>query len=64
MRPNFTSRILEGLVARRGLVEPRMGIGCGVAVEPVMSEADKEKGPRGATAGAFQARTSADLGPA
>ena len=27
-------------------------------------EVDKEKGPRGATAGAFQARTSADLGPA
>src|SRR5450759_1597363 len=24
----FTSRILEGLVARRGLVEPREGIGC------------------------------------
>jgi hypothetical protein len=24
----FTSRILEGLVARRGFVERRMGIGC------------------------------------
>jgi hypothetical protein len=24
---NFTSRILEGLLARRGLVEPRKGIG-------------------------------------
>jgi hypothetical protein len=27
----FTSRILEGLLARRGLVEPRDGIGCCVA---------------------------------
>jgi hypothetical protein len=27
----FTSRILEGLVARRGLVEPRRGIGCWVS---------------------------------
>jgi hypothetical protein len=26
----FTSRILEGLTARRGLVEPREGIGCWV----------------------------------
>jgi hypothetical protein len=24
---NFTSRILEGLMARRGVVEPREGIG-------------------------------------
>ena len=29
MRPNFTSRILEGLVVSRGLVERRKGIGCG-----------------------------------
>ena len=28
----FTSRILEGLTARRGLVEPREGIGCWVSV--------------------------------
>ena len=27
----FTSRILEGLMARRGLVEPREGIGCWVS---------------------------------
>ena len=27
----FTSRILEGLVARRGLVELREGIGCWVS---------------------------------
>jgi hypothetical protein len=30
----FASRILEGLVARPGLVEPRIGIGCGAAVKP------------------------------
>jgi len=28
---NFTSRILEGLVARRGLVEPREDVGCWVS---------------------------------
>jgi hypothetical protein len=27
----FTSRILEGLVAQRGFVEPRKGIGCWVS---------------------------------
>ena len=27
---NFTSRILEGLMARRGVVEPREEIGCWV----------------------------------
>jgi hypothetical protein len=30
----FTSRILEGLPARGGLVEPRMGIGCQLARGP------------------------------
>ena len=34
----FTSRILEGLMAQRGLVEPREGIGCWVSgYRPVLT---------------------------
>jgi hypothetical protein len=56
----FMPRILEGLNPRRGLVEERKGIG----KAPAEAAADTKEGPRGATAGAFQAGTSADLGPA
>jgi len=60
-----TSRILEGLTLLWGLVEPQKGIGCGAGREAgYVGGRQTEKGPRGATAGAFQAGTSADLGPA
>jgi len=63
----FTSRILEGLTLPRGLVEPRMGIGCGAAAADKKSPSRyaagaKERGDAAAAASSHLVRLSRSWG--